>query len=114
MEKFPLQVVKKDGRREAYNHEKLAKSFEIACHKLPIPTEKMNEAIDTVERKILDNYEVEVESKVIGEMVMDALEKLNQVAYIRFASVYREFRSASDFVREARKVADNCQREGRY
>ncbi|MCX7703693.1 MAG: transcriptional regulator NrdR [Planctomycetota bacterium] len=106
VEKSPLKVVKKNGRREPFEHKKLASGIEKACHKLPIPTEKIKEAIDTVERAILDEYEVEVDARVIGEKVMDVLKRLNHVAYIRFASVYREFRDAADFVREARKVAE--------
>jgi len=106
VERFPLRVVKRDGRREAYQRKKLVSGFERACHKLPIPSEKLEEAISTVEREIFDNYNTEVPSSVIGEKVMNVLKRLNNVAYIRFASVYRDFRSAEDFIREAKRMVD--------
>lgn len=112
MERFPLRVVKRDGKREPYQREKLVSGFERACHKLPIPSEELEEAIGGVEREIFNNYETEVPSLVIGEMVMNALERLNNVAYIRFASVYREFRSAEDFIREAKKMVDEEKKGG--
>ena len=112
VERFPLRVIKRDGRRESYQREKLVSGFERACHKLPIPSERLEEAISTVEREIFDNYNMEVPSSVIGEMVMNILKELNNVAYIRFASVYREFRSAEDFIREAKRMVDTGEKGG--
>lgn len=106
VERFPLRVIKKDGRREQYQRSKLILGFERACHKLPIPSERIQEAVEDIERRLFDNYDVEVSSSVIGEMVMSSLKKLDNVAYIRFASVYREFRRVEDFVREAKMVAE--------
>jgi len=99
VERFPVRVIKKDGRREDYCRDKLISGIFKACHKLPIPSERIELAISRIEQKVFD-YEVdEVPSRLIGEWVMEELKRLHKVAYIRFASVYREFRDADDFVR---------------
>ena len=104
VERFPVRVVKKDGRREDYMRDKLLNGILKACHKLPIPSDRVELAVSRVEQKIFDYEADEVPSTLIGEWVMEELRRLHKVAYIRFASVYREFRDVSDFVRAAKET----------
>ncbi|KPK65443.1 MAG: hypothetical protein AMK73_02990 [Planctomycetes bacterium SM23_32] len=99
-----LRVVKKDGSREDFSRQKLLTGLNKACYKRPIAADRVNELAEQVERELHRLYEGEVPSKAIGELVMAKLRELDQVAYIRFASVYREFADASDFVEEADTV----------
>ena len=91
------QVVKKDGNRAEFDRQKLLTSFMRALHKRPVPTEGVDAAIDHIVQKLLNLGEREVSSGKIGEMVMEELHRLDKVAYIRFASVYRSFQDAADF-----------------
>ncbi len=91
------QLVKQDGNRAEFDREKLRTSFVRALHKRPVPTENVDAAIDSIVQKLLSLGEREVPSRLIGEMVMQALYKLDKVAYIRFASVYRSFQDVDDF-----------------
>ena len=100
IEVFPLMVVKKDQTREAYSREKLKTGIVMACHKRPIPTDAVNRLVDDIETTIFNNYEKEVSSKVIGELVMEKLKTLDEVAYVRFASVYRSFTDLNNFAQE--------------
>lgn len=97
-------VIKKDGRREAYNRDKLFLGIVKACEKREIGHDKIDEIISEIEEKLRKKGK-EVESKTIGEQVIRALKKLDKVAYIRFASVYKDFHDLSDFKREIRKVS---------
>lgn len=109
-----LRVVKKDGSREAFSRNKLMDGMLKACHKRPVPTEKIEEAVADIERELHQQYEPEVLSNVIGEMVTDKLKDIDEVAYIRFASVYREFTAVADFVEEAATVfGNNSAKSGR-
>jgi transcriptional repressor NrdR len=94
------QVVKKDGRRESYDRDKIVKGLEIACQKRPVSREQIEALVASVERQLQEDGEREVRSSVIGETVMARLKDLDPVAYVRFASVYREFRDVKDFVSE--------------
>jgi len=94
------QIVKKDGRREAYDRDKIVKGLEIACQKRPVSREQIEALVSAVERHLQESGEREVRSSVIGETVMARLKELDPVAYVRFASVYREFRDVKDFVSE--------------
>ena len=96
-----LRVVKKDGTREDFSLQKLLAGLNKACYKRPIPAEKIKELAENVEREMHRRFEGEVPSRAIGELVMSLLRELDQVAYIRFASVYREFKDVSDFMEEA-------------
>jgi transcriptional repressor NrdR len=96
-------VIKKDGRREPFSAEKLKSGFIKACEKRPVSQEAINQAILYIEEK-LKNHGTEVSSRVIGELVMRQLKKLDKIAYIRFASVYREFKDIADFKRELKEV----------
>lgn len=91
------QVVKQDGNRSEFNREKLLTGFMRALHKRPVPTEYVDAAMDRIVQKLLGLGEREIPSRKIGEMVMQELYKLDKVAYIRFASVYRSFQDADDF-----------------
>lgn len=97
VEESSLKVVKKDGRREPYERAKLKAGVETACGKLSVSEEQKEELVSAVESEIREKFDREVPSSVIGEKVMEKLKKLNQVAYVRFASVYREFRDVSGF-----------------
>ena len=95
--KTPIMVVKKTGVREAFDRKKLEDSFRIACKKRQIPQQIINDSINNVENKITDISNVEIESIKIGELVMIELKRIDSVAYIRFSSVYREFKDLSEF-----------------
>lgn len=92
-----LVVVKKDGRRAVFDRDKLARSIEIAVRKRPVDPERVERAISGIVRELETSGEQEIESTIVGELAMDALSALDQVAYVRFASVYRNFREARDF-----------------
>jgi len=94
------QIVKKDGRRETYDRDKIVKGLEIACQKRPVSREQIEALVAAVERQLQEVGDREVRSSVIGETVMARLKELDPVAYVRFASVYREFRDVKDFVSE--------------
>ncbi len=104
MEQSPLRVVKKDGNRENFSRDKLLGGILKACHKRPVSTDAVEQMVDEIERELHGRFENEVQSSVIGEMVMQRLRELDQVAFIRFASVYREFKDVSDFVEQADMV----------
>ncbi len=99
-----LIVVKKDGRREPFDREKLKRGIIKACEKRPIELEKIEQAVDRIETEIRDREEKEIKSTAIGEMVMRKLKTLDHVAYIRFASVYREFADIASFQDEMKKL----------
>ncbi len=92
-----LRVIKKDGSREQFDSEKIKKGMIRACEKRPVSLEKIESAVHEIENKLRTSNKKEVKSVVIGELVMKALKKLDEVAYIRFASVYREFKDVNDF-----------------
>jgi transcriptional repressor NrdR len=102
-ERLPV-VVKHDGRREAFDRAKLLRGLELACTKLPIPRSHLEEICDEIETAISDLGVEEVTSRQIGESVMDRLRRLNSVAYVRFASVYRRFEDAGQFREEVERL----------
>ncbi|MHC4137963.1 MAG: transcriptional regulator NrdR [Planctomycetota bacterium] len=99
-----LRVIKKDGEREEFSRQKLLAGLSKACYKRPIAADQIDELAEGVERELHQLYEGEVPSQAIGEMVMARLRELDHVAYIRFASVYREFTDVTDFMDEAGSV----------
>ena len=103
METIPLIVIKKDQTREQYDRRKVEAGVLRACYKRPIPVSKMNELVDAVETELFSR-EKEIDSKVIGEIVMERLKNLDAVAYVRFASVYREFKDVNTFMDELKKI----------
>lgn len=104
VETIPFVVIKKDNNREPYERSKIEAGVMRACHKRPISVHEINALIDEVETAIFNREEKEIESKVIGEMVMDKLKDLEAVAYVRFASVYREFKDVNTFMDELKKM----------
>jgi transcriptional repressor NrdR len=91
-------VIKKDGRREVFDREKIRGGLRRACEKRPVSTETIDAAVETIERKLQEMCVREVDSRVVGEAVIDELRKMDKIAYVRFASVYREFSDVSQFV----------------
>jgi len=104
IETIPLSVIKKDQTRQQYERSKIEAGVLRACYKRPISVEKINELIDAVETEVFNREEREIESKLIGEIVMDKLKNLEAVAYVRFASVYREFKDVNTFMDELKKI----------
>ena len=103
VERIPLMVIKKDSRREPFDREKLIGGIMKACEKRPVSVERIEKLVDDVERTLEKKDEREVRSKEIGELVMRSLHSLDEVAYVRFASVYRQFRDASQFMKEVKR-----------
>ncbi|PIN80547.1 transcriptional regulator NrdR [Candidatus Woesearchaeota archaeon CG10_big_fil_rev_8_21_14_0_10_32_9] len=93
-------LVKKDGRREIFDRQKLIRSMQLACQKRPISQEKVDDVASKIESKIRNSMEKEITTKQVGELVMKYLKKVDQIAYIRFASVYREFEDLDSFKKE--------------
>lgn len=104
IEEAPLKVIKKDNSRVPFDREKIRAGLEKACYKRPISAETIERIIADIVADLYDNYEREVPSRVIGEKVMDALRNIDHVAFVRFASVYREFKDANDFVEELEPI----------
>jgi transcriptional repressor NrdR len=103
---LPL-VVKKDGTREPFDRAKIRAGLQKACEKRPISIDVIDEVTDRIERRFQDTGDKEIRSSDIGEMVMDALYHLDEVAYVRFASVYRQFKDISQFIEEVRELLDD-------
>ncbi len=106
VEENPLMVVKSDGRRQVYDHDKLKSSLTISCKKRPIPTSKIEETVMLVERQMRDMSHDEIKSREIGELVIKHLRKLDEVAYVRFASVYRNFQDKEEFMSEIKGLKE--------
>ena len=97
-------VIKKDRTREQYDRRKLEAGIMRACYKRPVPIKRINQLVDALEAEIFNREEREIESKEIGEKVMQGLKDLDAVAYVRFASVYREFKDVNTFMDELKKI----------
>ena len=106
IETIPLIVIKKDDNREAYDRSKIEAGILRACHKRPVSADSINLLVDSVETEVFNREEKEVQSRVIGELVMNKLKDLDAVAYVRFASVYREFKDINTFMGELKKVLE--------
>lgn len=105
-EKNYLWVVKKDGSREAFDRDKLMKGLQRACEKLPVPIDQIEDAVARIEAHIRSTGQGEVPTAAIGEQATEALRKINKVAYVRFASVYKEFTDISSFTNEISRLLD--------
>lgn len=99
-------LVKKDGRREAWDRQKMVIGLEKACEKRPVSRDNIDKFVDEIERKLQDIGAKEVSSKVIGQWVMEDLPRLDEVAYVRFASVYRQFKDVNEFMDELKNLLD--------
>jgi transcriptional repressor NrdR len=111
IERAPLMVVKKDGRREQYSREKLLGGLMRACEKRPVSREQLEKVIDDVETVMISRGKNEIKSEEIGNLVIDRLQAIDEVAYVRFASVYRQFKDINQFMSEVRALLDR-QKEG--
>jgi len=105
-----VKIVKKDGAREPFDHEKIKQGLEKACWKRPVSDVQLEAIVVAVENEIETNFDSEVESRHVGELVMGHLRELDQVAYVRFASVYRQFEDAHDFVSELKPMLAESRR----
>jgi len=106
VEELSPLIIKKDGRREAFDREKILAGLKKACEKRPIPMDELESTVTEIERKLQGMGEKEVASSFLGEEVMGRLQKLDEVAYVRFASVYRSFRDISEFMNELKELID--------
>ena len=106
VETIPLSVIKKDQTREQYDRAKIQDGILRACYKRPIPVEKIEAMMDSIEGQIFDSADREISSTRIGEIVMENLKNMDAVAYVRFASVYREFKDVSTFMDELKKFME--------
>ncbi len=106
VEHVPLMVVKRDGRRQPFDREKIISGIVKACEKRPVSIDKIESITDEIGRTIQKKYDREVEAKDIGEMIMEQLADLDEVAYVRFASVYRQFRDVNQFMNELKLILD--------
>ncbi len=104
IEKIPLIIVKKDGNRQAYDRNKILNGILKACEKRPVPLNTIEKAVDEIERALYNSMEKEITSQQIGEMVMDKLKEIDEVSYVRFASVYRQFKDINNFAEELNKL----------
>ena len=107
IESIPLVVIKKDNNREQYDRSKIEAGVFRSCHKRPISIDQITGLVDDVETEIFSREDKEIPSYVIGEILMDKLKELDAVAYVRFASVYREFKDVNTFMNELKKILDN-------
>jgi len=113
IERVPMMVVKKDGRREEYSREKLLGGLSKACEKRPVSREQIERVIDDIETVLFNKFRNEVRSTEIGNLVVDRLQSLDEVAYVRFASVYRQFKDINQFMSEVKVLLDRQNRDER-
>ncbi|SNX52777.1 transcriptional regulator NrdR [Thermoanaerobacterium sp. RBIITD] len=111
VEQVPILVIKKDLSRETYDRDKVLKGMIKACEKRPVPIKKLEEIADEIEREIYNSYEKEITSTEIGEMVMEKLKNVDEVAYVRFASVYRQFKDINTFMDELKKLLNDNEKK---
>jgi transcriptional repressor NrdR len=104
IEESPIRVVKKDGSREPFERRKILAGLMKACEKRPVSIDTLDEIVSRIEHQVTDQFEREVPSKFLGRLVMRELRKVDQVAYVRFASVYRDFKDVAEFVEEIRPM----------
>ena len=104
IEEIPIMIIKKDGRREIFNRDKVRSGIKKACEKRDISMNLIEEHVDDIERDLRETGEKEIDSSMIGEKIMAALHDLDDIAYVRFASVYREFKDVNDFVSELKSL----------
>jgi transcriptional repressor NrdR len=107
VEETPLRVVKKSGERVRFERDRVLAGMALACEKLPVPIETLDKAAGRIEQRIQEEYDREVPSSVIGSLVMGELKDIDRVAYVRFASVYREFRDIEQFIEELRPMLES-------
>lgn len=104
VEESPILVIKKDGSREEFSREKMLRGLIRACEKRPVPLEKLENLVSDIERELRNELKSEVESRLIGEMVMERLYHIDEISYVRFASVYRQFKDINVFINELKEL----------
>jgi transcriptional repressor NrdR len=105
-ESIKLSVIKRDGSRVPYNRENIRQGITRAAYKRPVTAERIEQVVDEVEEYLVSHYEKEVSSQTVGERIAEVLRRVDKVAYVRFASVYRQFEDVGDFIEEARDVLE--------
>lgn len=114
VERMPLVVIKRDGTREPYDRSKLLGGIALACRKRPISAQKIELIVNEIEDSLSDRYKMEVKSSELGQMVLDRLLKIDEVAYVRFASVYKKFKNIDNFTKELQKLKKERKWKKRY
>ncbi|MGB8001342.1 MAG: transcriptional regulator NrdR [Anaerobacillus sp.] len=109
VEEIPLIVVKKEGTREEFSRDKILRGLIKACEKRPVPLETLETIVNEIERDLRNQGASEISSDVVGELVMDQLAKVDEVAYVRFASVYRQFKDINVFIRELKDLINRAE-----
>ena len=104
IEHLPLVVVKRDGSRQSFDRSKVLRGIQRSCEKRPVPVAEMERMTTEIEQELQNNLEREISTELVGEMVMDKLKKADEVAYVRFASVYRQFKDINTFMSELNKL----------
>ena len=103
---MPLLIVKKDGTREAYDRNKVLNGILKACEKRPVSLETIEDMVDDIEKNLYNSLDKEITSQYIGEIIMNKLKDIDEVSYVRFASVYRQFKDINTFMEELKKILD--------
>ena len=106
IEEIPVMVVKRDGRRESFDSEKIRSGIRKACQKRPISADEQDKLVDDITREVFNTLKSEISTRDIGEIVMKNLKQVDEVAYVRFASVYREFKDTQTFMQELQRLLD--------
>ena len=104
VESLPMVVIKKDGIRQSFDRSKVLRGIQRSCEKRPVPVAEMERMTTEIEQELQNNLEREISTELVGEMVMDKLKKADEVAYVRFASVYRQFKDINTFMSELNKL----------
>jgi len=107
IEEIPLMIIKKDGRREDFNRDKIRTGITKACEKRNVSMNSIEDFLDALEQELRETGKKEISSSIVGERVMNRLHDLDEIAYVRFASVYREFKDVNDFVQELKLMLEN-------
>lgn len=113
IEKTPLIIIKKDNSRQNFSREKLKNGIVRSCNKLSVPMEEIENLVDDIENSLQSSFKQEINSSYIGELVMEKLKKMNQVAYVRFASIYKEFRDIEAFMEELVNIKNNDSKDNK-
>ncbi|HHY77244.1 MAG TPA: transcriptional repressor NrdR [Clostridiales bacterium] len=113
IEEMPLIIVKRDGSRELFQRQKIFNGILKACEKRPVSVKDIEDMVDSIEKELYNTMEKEIESKKIGEMVMAILKKVDDVAYVRFASVYKQFKDINTFMEELNKLMSERAKESK-
>lgn len=112
IEQVPVVIIKKDGTRQAYDRTKILNGMIRACEKRPVPLSVIETSVDNIEKSIYNSLDKEIKSELLGEMVMEELKTIDEVSYVRFASVYRQFKDVNSFMDELKKILNETSTNG--